>query len=289
MSCSDDRTVRIWDLPADKSLGKFEGHQDYVRCGAYMGSGSAAAGTIVSGSYDQTVRLWDARVGSKAVMVFKHDSAVEAVMPLGGGTAVVSAAGNAVNVLDVVAGRVSAVLRNHQKTVTCLSVAGGGSRVLSGGLDGHVKVFETTGWNVVAGMKYSSPVLSLCVVPSVKEQEDKHIAVGLQSGVLTIKTRLSGQAKVQAREREKEMKALIEGKIDEFDRERRKKKRGKGWDRATRGKEYTGDGADFVIENGSRKVLSDKNPWGKALRAGAYADALDMVLEEKVRFASILR
>jgi U3 small nucleolar RNA-associated protein 15 len=239
------------------------------------------SGVVVTGSYDQTVRLWDARAGERAVMVFKHKEAIESVLPLHGGTAVAAASGNQISILDVVAGKPIRLLQNHQKTVTSLALASAGERLLSGGLDGHVKIFETSGWNVVAGMKYPSPVLSLCVVPSGAQREDKHIAVGMQSGVLSIKTRLSGQQKVQAREREREMKALLEGKIDEYDKNK-KRKRGKGWKLRLRGKDFTGEDADIVIEGNSTKgKINEKTPWGQALRWGDYAKALDLVLEQK--------
>ncbi|KAL1797593.1 hypothetical protein ACET3X_004199 [Alternaria dauci] len=275
MSCSDDRTVRLWDLPSEKSTMKFDGHQDYVRSGTFM---PAQSGLLVSGSYDQTVRLWDSRVGGKAVMVFKHAAPVETVLPMPSGTAVLAAADNVISVLDIVAAKPIHMLRNHQKTVTALSLANNGERLLSGALDGHVKVFETTGWNVVGGMKYPSPILSLSVIPSQKE--DRHIAVGMQSGLLSIKTHLSGEQKVLAREREKEMKALMEGKIEEYDRSK-KRKRGRGWEKRIRGKDFTGESADIVIEGNARGKITAGQPWAHALRKGMYSQALDMVLESK--------
>ncbi|EUC32974.1 hypothetical protein COCVIDRAFT_19073 [Bipolaris victoriae FI3] len=284
MSCSDDRTVRLWDLPSEKSTMKFDGHQDYVRSGTFM---PAQSGLLVSGSYDQTVRLWDSRVGGKAVMVFKHAAPIETVLPMPSGTAVLAASDNTISVLDIVAAKPIHMLRNHQKTVTALSLANNGERLLSGALDGHVKVFETTGWNVVGGLKYPSPILSLNVIPSQKE--DRHIAVGMQSGLLSIKTHLSGEQKVQAREREKEMQALMEGKIEEYDRSK-KRKRGKGWEKRIRGKDFTGESADIVIEGNARGKITNGQPWAHALRKGMYAQALDMALESKqgnARMASI--
>jgi WD domain, G-beta repeat. len=134
-------------------------------------------------------------------------------------------------VLDIVAGRPLHIIKSHQKTVTALSLASHSDRLISGALDGHLKVFETTGWNVVSGSKYPSPILSLRVITSGVAQEDKHLAVGMQSGLLSIKTRLSGQQKVRERERQKEMQALLEGKLEEHDRKKAKKEklRGKGW------------------------------------------------------------
>ena len=83
------------------------------------------------------------------------------------------------------------------------------------------------------------------------------------------------------------MKALLEGKIDEYDKNK-KRKRGKGWKLRLRGKDFTGEDADIVIEGNSTKgKINEKTPWGQALRWGDYAKALDLVLEQKVRYFSI--
>ena len=275
LSASDDRTVRLWDLPSQESTTTFVGHQDYIRSGGFMPG--QASGLLVSGSYDQTVRLWDPRATSNAVMTFKHAAPVEDVLSMPSGTTVLAAADNQISVLDLVAARPLQILKNHQKTVTSLCLASNNTRLVSGGLDGHLKVFETTAWNVVAGSKYSSPILSLCVIAAGSAREDRHLAVGMQSGNLSIKTRLSGQQKVKERERQKEMQALIEGNIEELDR-KRAKKRPKGWEKRFRGQDFTGEGADIIIEGRTKGNYKPK-PWEALLRKGKYAAALDEVLQ----------
>ncbi|KAL8916196.1 MAG: hypothetical protein Q9208_008648 [Pyrenodesmia sp. 3 TL-2023] len=276
MSASDDRTVRLWDLPAQQSVTTFTGHQDYVRSGAFMQG--QAAGLLVSGSYDQTVKIWDPRAPSAAVMTFKHAAPVETVLPMPSGTTVLAAADNQIAVLDLVAARPVRLIQNHQKAVTSLCLASNNTRLMSGGLDGHLKVFETSAWNVVYGSKYPSPILALAVIGAGAAREDRHLAVGMQSGVLSVKTRLSGAQKIKERERAKEMQALIEGKIEEHDK-RVSKKRPSGWEKRFRGRDFTGEGADIVIEgnaDGKRKKIK---PWERLLRKGKYADSLDEVLK----------
>ena len=275
MSASDDRTIRLWDLPSQESTLTFVGHQDYIRSAAFMPG--QASNLVISGSYDQTVKLWDPRTPLNAIMTFKHAAPVEDVLPMPSGTTVLAAADNQISVLDLIAARPLQLLKNHQKTVTSLHLASNNTRLVSGGLDGHLKVFETTGWNVVAGSKYPSPILTLCVVGSGTTREDRHLVVGMQSGSLSIKTRLSGQQKVKERERQKEMQALIEGNIEELDR-KRAKKRPKGWEKRLRGQDFTGEGADIVIE-GRTKGNYKPRPWENLLRKGKYAAALDEVLK----------
>ena len=278
MSASDDCTVRLWDLPSGDSVTTFTGHTDYVRSGAFMTE--QASGLLMSGSYDQTVKLWDYRASSSAIMTFKHAEPVEAVLPMPSGTTILVAAGNRIVILDIVGGKPLHMIDNHQKTVTSLSLASQGSRLVSGGLDGHMKVLETTGWNVVYGAKYSSPVLSLGVITAGQAREDRHLAVGMQSGSLSIKTRLSGQLKVKEKERQKEMDALIEGKLGEHDR-KRKRKLPSGTRRGLRGMDFNGEGADIVIQGNPSAKRKKLARWETALRNASYPKALDLALETR--------
>lgn len=277
MSCSDDATMRLWDLPSQESVTTFRGHSDYVRCGEFMPG--QASNLLVSGSYDQTVRLWDARAPERAVMTFKHIAAVEAVQSMPSGTTILAAADNQIAVLDIIAGRPLHMIKNHQKTVTSLALASNGSRLVSGGLDGHMKVFETTGWNVVAGSKYPSPILSLAVITSGPAREDKHVAVGMASGVLSVKTRLSGIQKVKERERQKEMEALLAGTLDEHDR-KQAKKRGRGWEKRFRGRDFTGEGVDIIVDGNDRGKAKKLKQWEKDVHKQRYREALDLVLTQ---------
>ena len=290
MSCGDDGSVRIWRLGEDKETTRFNGHADYVRCGSYLGRQSASV--VLSGSYDGTVRLWDARVPSegettRAAMTFKHTSPVESISALPSGTTILSAAGNQVSVLDLVAAKPMTTIRSHQKTITTLAQASNRSRVLAGGLDGHVKVIDTQSWTVVAGRKYGAPVLSACVVnaPSSSgesEREDRHLAVGLQSGVLSIRTRLSGQQRVQQREREKEMAALVAGTIDQHDAQKKRKTEKKRRTQSNRAKmrgiDHDGHDADIIVEGNERRNQKKLSTWEKALRDNYFSKSLDLVL-----------
>ncbi len=284
MSASDDKTVRLWDLPSNNPSRMFSGHSDYVRCGAFMPGGNS--NLLVSGSYDETVRVWDARSPGGAVMTFKHADPVEDVLPLPSGTTLLAAAGSAISVLDLVAAKPIRLITNHQKTVTTLSLASNGRRVVSGSLDGHVKVFETADWNVVADSKYPSPILSLSVVAAGAAQEDRHLAVGMQSGVLSLRTRLSGAAAEKARERAAVEAARDIGTeaLEKLDAQKAKRKRAAVTNKTM---ELLGENVDVIIPTdtqglgpgGGRARRTKLKPWQRNFRQGRYAAALDEVID----------
>ena len=277
MSCSDDRTVRVWDLTEDAAKWTGFGHEDYARCGCYL---PGQEGMVVSGSYDQTVRLWDTRQ-SRPAMTFKHGAPIEALLPMSSST-LASAAGNEVSILNLIAGKAQNIIRSHQKTITSLSTAQKGTRLLTGGLDGHVKVHNTTSWEVVAGFKYPAPILSLAVIDigSSTAREDRHLAVGLETGLLSLRTRLAGTEKAKVKEKDKKMQALVAGEADEYDRKQLKKDLRQGIRARDRGKDFRGEGADIVITGNdrSRQSMKKLQPWQKCLREGKYGRALDLVL-----------
>ncbi|EMC92396.1 hypothetical protein BAUCODRAFT_287415 [Baudoinia panamericana UAMH 10762] len=282
MSTSDDRTVRVWDLTEDVSKWTGIGHEDYVRSGCYI----PGHGMIATGSYDQTVRLWDTRQSGtgKPALTFKHTAPVEDLIPLGSAM-LASAAGNEVAILNLVAGKADHIVRSHQKTVTSLGLAQNGARLLTGGLDGHIKVHNTTTWEVASGLKYPAPILSLAVVSSgafEADREDKHLAVGLQTGILSLRTRLAGTEKTKAREKEKKMRALIAGEADEYERKQKKKDKRQGIRARDRGKDFRGEGADIIIA-GNERTRQKLRPWQRSLRAGKYSLALDQVLKPNPR------
>lgn len=281
LSASDDKTVRLWDLPSNEATTTFVGHDDYVRCANFMPG--TMSNMIISGSYDSTVRLWDPRTGhNSAVMTFKHASPVEDVLSLPSGTTILAAADNSVSVLDLIAAKPLHMITNHQKTVTSLSLASNGRRLVTGGLEGHAKVFETTGWNVVNSVKYQSPILALQVIPAGdgSDASDRHLAVGMQSGVLSIRTRLSGAEATREREREKEMAALLAGTIGSHDAKKSQRKRRAN---AVAQLDMVGEGADVVIANESRGRRKKERSWQKDLRQGRYSSALDQVIDRTAK------
>lgn len=157
-SFSDDKTAALWDIPSEKQIISFENHSDYIRSGACS---PVSPDIFISGSYDRTVQMYDART-NKNLFSVNHEAPVESVAFLPSGGIFLSAGGTEIRVWDALAGgRLLAKMSHHHKTITCLRIASNGRRILSGSLDRHVKVYDAGTFKTVHTLDYPNAVLSL--------------------------------------------------------------------------------------------------------------------------------
>lgn len=292
VSASDDLTVRLWDVPTAKTVTTLRGHTDYVRS---LAASPSSPQIWASGSYDGTVRLWDARAGGESggggaagaggdaaggcVLSVDHGAPVEAIMVLPGGGTLLSCGGNELRVWDTLRG--GAPLKTfsaHQKVVTCCCIDGTGTRLISGSLDGHVKVYNLDTYEgtaaarkpgarvlrptshvsclaaaVTHGFKYDDPVLSVACAP-----DNSKLAVGCSTGVLSVRRRAVKLEETRAVQR---ASAQLHGGTFRY---------------FLRGKNATAHKGDTEIAVGHKVKLQ---PHDVALKAFNYSGALDAALD----------
>ena len=151
-------------MPSQSTISTFTSHTDYVRSGQIS---TTNPHLVLTGSYDATVRLFDSRSGECEMIMGETGAGsvpVEQVMMFPSGTVAVSSAGPIIRIWDIVAGgRCIRALSNHQKTVTALSFDAHASRLLTGGLDQMVKVYDVSTYKVVHTMRYPAPILCLAI------------------------------------------------------------------------------------------------------------------------------
>ncbi|MBE9145326.1 serine/threonine-protein kinase [Planktothrix mougeotii] len=75
VSCSEDETIKIWNLKTGELEKTLTGHSGEVSAIAISSDGQ----TIVSGSYDKTVRLWNLEAGEEISVLVTSESKVESV------------------------------------------------------------------------------------------------------------------------------------------------------------------------------------------------------------------
>ncbi|CAG8501418.1 3271_t:CDS:10 [Scutellospora calospora] len=253
LSCSDDKTARIWDVPGQEAISNLKEHQDYVRAGLISNDNPHL---VLTGSYDQSIKLWDLRTNS-CTMSMSHGAPVEDVLIFPGGGMIISAGGPTITVWDLISGgRVVRSVSNHQKTITSMCFDGSSSRLLTGSLDHHVKIYDVQNYDVVHSFKYNSPILCIALSP-----DDTNIVVGMTCGTLSIRHRKSSQEELSVSHPNKQPRV---GSYKYF----------------TRGQTYDGKQDDFVVESKPREHLALYDHYLKKFQ---YSNALDAVLRNGTR------
>ena len=192
ISSGDDRLVQMLDVPAESIVHTFRDEfRDYIRSGCV--SPSSPDSIFVVASYDHCAKIFDVRTKS-SVLTVDGGEPLDACLFLASGSIFLTAGGTSITAWDVVGGgRPLKTFSFHHKSITCLALASEGRRVLSGGLDKHVKVYDSCTFNAVASIDYPSPILSLAVSP-----DDKHLVVGMTDGLVSIKKRKDSVADAAA-------------------------------------------------------------------------------------------
>ncbi len=149
-SGSDDKTVRLWDLKADRLwLGGqpskvLTGHTNQINCLVYSPDGSQLA----SGSDDKTVRLWDPWGEKPPQVLTGHTDQVNCLVYSPDGSQLASAGsgyGNqdhTVRLWDLQGEQPPKVLEGHTNQINCLVYSPDGSQLASGSKDKTVRLWD---------------------------------------------------------------------------------------------------------------------------------------------------
>lgn len=275
-------------MPDERAVRVFDGHTDYVRAAAVSPDN---ASLLLSGSYDGTVRLWDARVQENGgeVMRMDHRAPVNDVViyPTAGGGVALSAGGPVLRAWDLMmGGRCLKAVSNHQKAITSLAltmdsdVAGAdaaddgaqaqsGLRILTGGLDQLVKVYDPAqDFRVTHTMRYPAPILCMALAP-----DESQLAVGMSDGTLCVRKRELKASEVVRRQERRV--ALLGGGLDH----QLARSSAAVQDAPVQDRGGVTAQDDIRVDRARSAKLK---PYDKFLKSFNYSAALDAVLRKKV-------
>jgi WD40 repeat protein len=140
---------QLWDLTSGKLVRRFDGHASDIRRVAVSPDGKQ----LLSASYDGTVRLWDSSTG-KELKKFDGPGYASATLTSDGKRAIASYnAGQGlaaheddprcmVRLWDLATDREVRVFKGHRGPVNCFAISADGRRLLSGGADGTMGLWE---------------------------------------------------------------------------------------------------------------------------------------------------
>lgn len=174
---SDDKTVKIWDIAEESikgHLGQEFAHDDAIRAGLVVPEYSL----IMSGSNDKNVKIWDARSPLKPTQQYNHGFSVEDIAIRN--MLVISVGGETIKVFDIVAGKtLKTINKAHHKIITC--ACNYGSYLITGSIDGYVKVYDSS-FKVATSLTYAPGQVLSCAL------DDKVLAVGAIDGLVSVNT-----------------------------------------------------------------------------------------------------
>lgn len=138
-TASTDSTLGLWDICTGQRMKKYKGHTTFVNC---LNVARRGPQTIVSGSDDATVKLWDTR---KKNFISSIDNSYQVTSVAFNDTAEQVFSGgidNDIKVWDVRKNELLYTMRGHTDTITGLTLSPDGSYLLSNGMDNSLRIWD---------------------------------------------------------------------------------------------------------------------------------------------------
>uniref|UniRef100_A0A0N5AVN9 WD_REPEATS_REGION domain-containing protein n=1 Tax=Syphacia muris TaxID=451379 RepID=A0A0N5AVN9_9BILA len=157
VSCSDDKTLKIWDLflymvlefvffilldifYISKCLKTLKGHTNYVFCCNF----NPPSSLIVSGSFDESVRIWDVKSGTCIKTLPAHSDPISGVCFNRDGTLICSSSYDGlVRIWDTANGQcVKTLVDDDNPPVSFVKFSPNGKYILASTLDSELKLWD---------------------------------------------------------------------------------------------------------------------------------------------------
>ncbi|MBC5797544.1 trypsin-like peptidase domain-containing protein [Sphaerospermopsis sp. LEGE 00249] len=160
------RRARVVPWSSSTLVNTLTGHSSLVRSVAFSPDGQ----TLASGSYDNTIKLWDVATGKSIATLTGHSYLVNSVAFSPDGKTLASGSGDdTIKLWDVATGKSIATLTGHSEWVNSVAFSPDGKTLASGSLDNTIKLWDVaTGKSIATLTGHSSRVISVAFSPDGK-------------------------------------------------------------------------------------------------------------------------
>lgn len=145
VTCSDDCSVKLWDVERKKNVLSFTGHSRAVVESHFLPQSPYCVNGIASGSEDNSVNVWDLREPNPVQHYGSHGGAVKSLALYPCGLNLLSACTDGIlRMWDLRAGRLHWMIKAHSGSINCVRISRMGERtyVYTGGEDRMVHVWR---------------------------------------------------------------------------------------------------------------------------------------------------
>nr|KJB56103.1 hypothetical protein B456_009G106100 [Gossypium raimondii] len=154
-SCAKDHTPTVWFADNGERLGTYRGHNGAV----WSCDVSRDSMRLITGSADQTVKLWNVQTGAQ-LYTFNFGSPARTIVSAGEDAVIRiwdSETGKLLREADKESG--------HKKTITSLTKSADGSHFLTGSLDKSAKLWDTRTLTLIKTYVTERPVNAVAMSP----------------------------------------------------------------------------------------------------------------------------
>jgi WD40 repeat protein/Leucine-rich repeat (LRR) protein len=165
-SGSEDKTIKLWDVPAATERTTLKGHTQRITGLAFSPDGKIVA----SASADGTIKLWDSATGTERATLPGHSSGVTFVaFSVDGQTLASAGSDGTIKLWDVAGNKERATFIGHAGAVTSVAFSPDGKNLASGSEDKTVKLWEqVTGKEQATFKGHTGAISAVAVSPDGK-------------------------------------------------------------------------------------------------------------------------
>ncbi|XP_039257903.2 TAF5-like RNA polymerase II p300/CBP-associated factor-associated factor 65 kDa subunit 5L [Styela clava] len=161
LTCSEDTTVRLWDLSTQKNKAIYRGHIHPVWCIAM----SNYSVYFATGSFDKTARLWTTERTYPLRTFAGHHGDIESIA-FHDNISYIATADKTIRLWDLASGKTVRLLLGHWASVSCLAFSPNGKLLASSGEDGRIRMWDIASGALIKEMRgHEGSVYSLDFSP----------------------------------------------------------------------------------------------------------------------------
>jgi small GTP-binding protein len=181
VSCSNDKTLKVWDLESLRCLATLEGHKEKVQGIALTHDGK----WVVSCSNDRTIKVWSLKSLQCLTTLKGHKNFVYIVVPIPDSKRIISGSHDCtLKVWDIESGQCLSTLEGHTGYIgfNAVSVTPDGKRVVTGASDQTLKVWDIESGQCLSTFKgHNSSIKGVAITP-----DGKHVVSGSADQTLKV-------------------------------------------------------------------------------------------------------